>query len=73
MKKNDLKNAVMSLCLLLASTLVCNCGSGNKAEASAEEIKNEMPTELKDSTVLQQEEENALDKLSGVTDSSSAK
>ena len=47
-----------------------SCGNDNKTDATVEEVKNEMPKELKDSTILQEEEKSALDKMNSISDSS---
>jgi len=71
MKKSIARTSIFGL-LFLTTVLIAACGE-KKAEASAEDIKSEMPAELKDSTVLQQDESSALEKLNSVIDSSEKK
>jgi ABC-type oligopeptide transport system substrate-binding subunit len=46
---------------------VAACGEANSAK-EAEQAKEAMPTELKDSAALQKDEASALDKLNTITD-----
>lgn len=52
--------------------LFTNC-SGNGNSNQAEKVIETMPQELKDTAVLQADEENALNKLSNIIDTSGKK
>lgn len=64
----------MALVFALAAASAFAMEMGTKQEkTNVEEVKAVMPVELKDSVVLQQEEESALDKLNSITDTTSSK
>lgn len=64
------RNLIALVCVIAAASLF-TLNAGSKKEAvSAQEIKEVMPAELKDSALLQKEEESALDKLNSIIDTS---
>jgi len=67
----------LSFIALIFSVAACSVFSmalsTEQTKTNTEEVKQVMPSELKDTTVLKQEEESALDKLNSITDTLSGK
>ncbi len=72
-----MKNISSHLLVLLSPlAIVCSLtffSCGSNAEKTADQAVEAMPTELKDTTVLKSEEENALGKLGSVIDTAAKK
>lgn len=73
--KNQITSkGILMLTFLMAGFIaIPSCGTGNKTDATVEEVKSALPEELKDSVMLQEEEKSALDKLNSISDSTSKK
>ncbi len=62
---------MIAACLMIAA-LFTNCGDSSKS-TNQETILENVPEELRDTAVISNDEESALDKLNAVIDSASDK